>query len=219
MENVKLNLNNVNLVMTAGLPSQLPGIMRTEFPQVAMCGRSNVGKSSLINKLLGRKKLARVSAEPGKTITVNCYDVDSKLYLVDLPGYGYAKRSFSEREKWKKLIDKYFSLDGPRLYLQLVDLKVGLTKDDIEMLGYLVEAELPFAVVATKADKVNTTTRIKNLEALRNHPSIPDDVEIIPFSSLKGTGLDDVWRIIKEFAGFISSDEADVDGVSGNNAE
>ncbi len=219
MENVKLNLNNVNLVMTAGLPSQLPGIMRTEFPQVAMCGRSNVGKSSLINKLLGRKKLARVSAEPGKTITVNCYDVDSKLYLVDLPGYGYAKRSFSEREKWKKLIDKYFSLDGPRLYLQLVDLKVGLTKDDIEMLGYLVEAELPFAVVATKADKVNTTTRIKNLEALKNHPAIPDDVEIIPFSALKGTGLDDVWRIIKEFAGFISEDEADADENNENSAE
>lgn len=208
MDNIKLNLNNVNLVLTAGLPSQLPGIMRTDFPQIAMCGRSNVGKSSLINKLLGRKKLARVSAEPGKTITVNCYDVDSKLYLVDLPGYGYARRSFSEREKWKKLIDKYFSLDGPRLYLQLVDLKVGLTKDDIEMLSFLVESNLPFAVVATKADKVNTTTRIKNLEALRNHPSIPEDAEIIPFSSLKGTGLDDVWRIIKEFAGF-SQESAD----------
>lgn len=207
MENVKLNLNNVNLVLTAGLPKQLPGIMRTDFPQVAMCGRSNVGKSSLINKLLGRKKLARVSAEPGKTITVNCYDVDSKLYLVDLPGYGYAKRSFSEREKWQKLIDKYFSLDGPRLYLQLVDLKVGLTKDDLQMLDFLVQTELPFAIVATKSDKVNTTTRIKNIEALRSHPAIPDDVEIIPFSAQKGTGIDDVWRIIKEFAGF--SEEAE----------
>lgn len=197
MEN--LNLNNVNLVLTAGLPKQLPGIMRTEFPQVAMCGRSNVGKSSLINKLLGRKKLARVSAEPGKTITVNCYDVDSKLYLVDLPGYGYAKRSFAEREKWQKLIDKYFSLEGPRLYLQLIDLKVGPTKDDLQMLEFLVETELPFAIVATKADKINTTTRLKNIEALRSHPSIPDDVEIIPFSAVKGTGLDDVWNIIYEF--------------------
>lgn len=200
MQNNMLNLNNVNLVLTAGLPKQLPGIMRTDFPQVAMCGRSNVGKSSLINKLLGRKKLARVSAEPGKTITVNCYDVDSKMYLVDLPGYGYAKRSFSEREKWKKLIDKYFSLEGPRLYLQLVDLKVGLTKDDLEMLEFLVASELPFAVIATKADKVNTTTRLKNLEALRNNPAIPEDAEIIPFSALKGTGLDEVWRIINEFA-------------------
>ena len=130
MEEKKLNLNKVNLVMTAGLPSQLPGILRSDLPQIAMCGRSNVGKSSLINKLLGRKSLARVSAEPGKTITVNCYDIDSALYLVDLPGYGYAKRSFSERDKWKKLIDRYFSLEAPRLYLQLVDLKVGLTADD-----------------------------------------------------------------------------------------
>ena len=201
MEELKLNLNRVNLVMTAGLPSQLPGIMRTEFPQVAMCGRSNVGKSSLINRLLGRKSLARVSAEPGKTVTVNCYDVDSKLYLVDLPGYGYAKRSFAERDKWKKLIDRYFSLEGPRLYLQLVDLKVGLTADDRAMLAFLVETGLPFAVVATKADKVNTTTRLANLEALRNDPAIPDDAEIIPFSAPKGTGTDEIWRIINEFVG------------------
>ncbi len=200
MEQKKLNLNNVNLVMTAGLPSQLPGIMRTEFPQVAMCGRSNVGKSSLINKLLGRKSLARVSAEPGKTITVNCYDVDSALYLVDLPGYGYARRSFSEREKWKKLIDKYFSLEGARLYLQLVDLKVGLTADDRAMLEFLTETGLPFAVVATKADKVNVTTRKANYESLRNDPAIPEDAEIIPFSSKTGAGLDEVWRIISEFA-------------------
>lgn len=219
MAETKLNLNNVNLVLTAGLPSQLPGIMRTEFPQVAMCGRSNVGKSSLINKLLGRKKLARVSAEPGKTITVNCYDVDSKMYLVDLPGYGYAKRSFSEREKWSKLINKYFSLEGPRLYLQLVDLKVGLTKDDLEMLDFLVESELPFAVVATKSDKVNTTTRIKNLEALRNHPFIPDDAEIIPFSSVKGTGVDEVWQIIKEFAGFTEDTEKAADNTPTTNEQ
>lgn len=209
MENVKLNLNNVNLVLTAGLPKQLPGILRTDLPQVAMCGRSNVGKSSLINKLLGRKKLARVSAEPGKTITVNCYDVDSKLYLVDLPGYGYAKRSFAEREKWKTLIDRYFSIDGPKLYLQLVDLKVGLTKDDLQMIDFLVKTELPFAVVATKADKVNTTTRQKNYQELRNNPAIPEDVEIIPFSSVKGTGLDEVWQIIKEFSGFIDTHNED----------
>ena len=202
MEQNNINLNNVHLVLTAGLPHQLPGIMRTDFPQIAMCGRSNVGKSSLINKLLGRKSLARVSAEPGKTITVNCYDVDGKLYLVDLPGYGYAKRSFSEREKWKKLIDKYFSLDGPRLYLQLVDLKAGLTSDDRAMLSFLIEKELPFAVVATKADKVNATVRQANLTALRNDPEIPADAEIIPFSAPKNTGTDQIWKIIKEFISF-----------------
>ncbi len=200
--------------MTAGTPSQLPGIMRTEFLQVAMCGRSNVGKSSLINRLLGRKKLARVSSEPGKTITVNCYDVDSKLYLVDLPGYGYAKRSFSEREKWKKLVDKYFSLPGDRLYLQLIDLKVGLTKDDEAMLGFLTETGLPFAVIATKADKINKTTRIKNLEALRNNPYIPNDAEIIPFSAETGEGKDEVWRIIGEFADFIYGVEEEAEAAS-----
>lgn len=194
-----MNLNKANLIMTAGLASQLPGVMRPEIPQVAMCGRSNVGKSSLINKMLGRKSLARVSAEPGKTITVNCYDIDSSLYLVDLPGYGYAKRSFSEREKWSKLIDKYFSCEGARLYLQLVDLKVGLTKDDENMVRFLVESNLPFAVVATKADKLNKTNRKICYDKIRNHPLIPEDAEIIEFSSKDGEGVDRLWEIINEF--------------------
>ncbi len=199
-----MNLNNANLILTAGLPSQLPGIMRDEIPQVAMCGRSNVGKSSLINKLLNRKKLARVSAEPGKTVTVNCYDIDSSLYLVDLPGYGYAKRSFSEREKWKKLIDKYFDTPGQRLYLQLVDLKVGLTKDDEAMVSFLTQMEMPFAVVCTKADKLNKTNKMKNLEAIRKHPLIPDDAEVIAFSSQTGEGAEQVWEIINEFCDFVT---------------
>ncbi len=201
---MKLNLNNANLILTAGLPSQLPGIMREEIPQVAMCGRSNVGKSSLINKLLNRKKLARVSAEPGKTVTVNCYDVDSSLYLVDLPGYGYAKRSFSEREKWKKLIDKYFACAGQRLYLQLVDLKVGLTKDDEAMVSFLTEMDMPFAVVCTKADKLNKTNKLKNLEAIRKNPLIPEDAEVIAFSSQTGEGTEEVWKIINEFCDFVN---------------
>ena len=201
---MKLNLNNANLILTAGLPGQLPGIMRDEIPQVAMCGRSNVGKSSLINKLLNRKKLARVSAEPGKTVTVNCYDVDSSLYLVDLPGYGYAKRSFSERDKWKKLIDKYFACAGQRLYLQLVDLKVGLTKDDEAMISFLTSMEMPFAVVCTKADKLNKTNKAKNLEAIRKNPLIPEDAEVIAFSSETGEGAEEVWKIINEFCDFVN---------------
>ena len=215
-----MNLNNANLILTAGLPAQLPGIMRDEIPQVAMCGRSNVGKSSLINKLLNRKKLARVSAEPGKTVTVNCYDVDSSLYLVDLPGYGYAKRSFSEREKWKKLIDRYFDTPGQRLYLQLVDLKVGLTKDDEAMISFLTSMELPFAVVCTKADKLNKTNKIKNLEAIRKHPLIPEDAEVIAFSSETGEGAQEVWKIINEFCDFVNGRDADVqDEESSQTAE
>ena len=214
-----MNLQKSNLIMTAGLPSQLPGIMRPEIPQVAMCGRSNVGKSSLVNKMLGRKKLARVSAEPGKTITVNCYDIDSSLYLVDLPGYGYAKRSFSEREKWKKLIDKYFETPGERLYLQLVDLKVGLTKDDEAMVNFLVEEDLPFAVVCTKSDKLNKTNKTKNLEAIRNHPLIPEDAEVIAFSSQTGEGVEDLWEIINQFVDFVNGVPVDEEADSQDSEE
>ncbi len=194
-----MNLNFVNLVLTAGLVSQLPGKTNPDYPQIALCGRSNVGKSSLINKILGRKSLARVSAEPGKTITVNYYEVDKTIYLVDLPGYGYAKRSFDERKKWKALIDKYFSLGSNILFLQLVDLKAGITKDDAAMIQYLTECELPFAVICTKCDKLNKTNREKNLLEIRNNPLIPEDVEIIPFSSHTGEGRDEVWRIINEY--------------------
>ena len=197
---MKLNLNNANLILTAGLPSQLPGIMRDEIPQIAMCGRSNVGKSSLINKLLGRKKLARVSSEPGKTITVNCYDVDSSLYLVDLPGYGYARRSFSEREKWKGLIDKYFSTPGKRLYLQLVDLKVGLTKDDEAMVEYLMSCGLPFAVVATKADKLNKTERARCTAALHAQLAAHTAAECICFSAVTGEGAETLLERIRAAA-------------------
>ena len=120
---------------------------------------------------------------------------------MDLPGYGYARRSFSEREKWKGLIDKYFSTPGKRLYLQLVDLKVGLTKDDEAMVEYLMSCGLPFAVVATKADKLNKTNKAACLEKVRNHRLIPDDAEVIAFSSQTGEGADEVWRIISEFVG------------------
>ena len=203
-DSLGLKLNNANLILTAGLPSHLPGIMRPEIPQVAMCGRSNVGKSSLINRLLGRKSLARVSSSPGKTVTVNCYDVDASVYLVDLPGYGYAKRSFDEREKWSALIDRYFETYGQRLYLQLVDLKVGLTKDDERMIQYLLNQNLPFAVVATKADKLNKTERLKAYDKIRNHPLIPNDAEIIVFSAQKGEGTDKLWKIINEFVDFVN---------------
>ena len=172
--------------------------------EVAFAGRSNAGKSSALNTLTNQKNLARTSKTPGRTQLINLFEVAEGKRLVDLPGYGYAKRSFSERDKWKKLIDRYFSLEAPRLYLQLVDLKVGLTADDRAMLSFLVETELPFAVVATKSDKVNTTTRLANLEALHNDPSIPSDAEIIPFSAKTGAGAEEIWRVIKEFSAAVT---------------
>lgn len=200
---MNLNLNRAELYFTAGLSSQLPGKLDLSLPQIAMCGRSNVGKSSMINKLLNRKSLARVSGEPGKTITVNAYNVDDTVYLVDLPGYGYAKRSFDERNKWKQMIETYFSLDADILFLLLVDMKVGLTKDDDVMLQYLVQSELPFAIVATKADKLNKTNRALCIEKILSHNGIPADTAVLPFSSKDGEGVSDIWEIVGEFCDFL----------------
>ena len=196
-----LKTQNVILKISAGEPRQIPS---DPIAQVAFSGRSNVGKSSLINTLLGRKNLARVSSAPGKTITINFYEVDKKLYLVDLPGYGFAKRTLEDKAKWSALTDGYFTqnknIDRLSLVLQLVDSRIGPTKDDEMMLDYLRACELPFAVVATKTDKLNATERKKNLEALKNHPLI-NGVPVIPFSALKGEGKDELWKTIFEYTG------------------
>ena len=194
-----LNTQNVSLKISAGLPRQFPADPR---PQVAFSGRSNVGKSSLINSLLNRKNLARVSSAPGKTITINFYDVDRKLYLVDLPGYGFAKRNPEDKKQWSMLTDGFFTanrnIDRLSLVLQLVDSRIPPTADDEMMLDFLRASEIPYAVVATKVDKLNATERKKNLEALRSHPLIAD-VPLIPFSSLKGEGKEDLWKTILRY--------------------
>ena len=196
-----LNTQNVSLSVTAGLPRQFP---RDPRPQVAFSGRSNVGKSSLINALLNRKSLARVSSAPGKTITINFYDVDHRLYLVDLPGYGFAKRNPEDKKKWSALTDGYFTqnknIDRLSLVFQLVDSRIPPTADDEMMLSFLRESGLPFAVVATKVDKLNATERKKNLEALRSHPLI-GDAPLIPFSALKGEGKEELWKTVYHYTG------------------
>ena len=197
-----MNLQNTKLFISAGELRQFPS---HDVPQVALSGRSNVGKSSLINTILGRKSLARVSGAPGKTITINFYDVDKSLFLVDLPGYGFAKRPPADKAKWSALTDGFFTanknIDRLALVLQLIDLKVGPTADDVMMLRYLSEAELPFAIVATKADKLNKTEREAALTRLADHPDIPTDTPVIPFSSLKGEGKNEVWHLIARFTG------------------
>ncbi|MBR2346448.1 MAG: YihA family ribosome biogenesis GTP-binding protein [Clostridia bacterium] len=196
-----LKLQNVILKISAGEPRQIPS---DPLAQVAFSGRSNVGKSSLINSLLSRKSLARVSSAPGKTITINFYEIDKKLYLVDLPGYGFAKRTLEEKKKWSALTDGYFTqndnIDRLSLVLQLIDSRIGPTKDDEMMLDYLRAAELPFAVVATKTDKLNATERKKNLAAIEAHPLI-SGAPVIPFSALKGEGKDELWRVIFKYTG------------------
>ncbi len=194
-----LNLQNTSLKISAGLPGQFPA---DPLPQVAFSGRSNVGKSSLINTLLGRKALARVSSAPGKTITINFYDVDRKLYLVDLPGYGFAKRNPEDKAKWSSLTDGYFTanknIDRLSLVLQLIDSRVGATKDDEMMLEFLRASQIPFVVVATKVDKLNATERKKNLEAIASHPLF-EGVKVIPFSALKKEGKDELWRTLLSY--------------------
>ena len=196
-----LNTQNVLLKISAGDPRQIPG---DPLAQVAFSGRSNVGKSSLINSLLGRKSLARVSSAPGKTITINFYEVDKKMYLVDLPGYGFAKRTLEDKKKWSALTDGYFTsnknIDRLCLVVQLVDSRIGPTKDDEMMLDFLTQSELPFVVVATKTDKLNATERKKNLAAIAAHPLV-NGATVIPFSSLKGEGKDELWRAIQKHTG------------------
>lgn len=198
---IDVNLQNTKLALSAGDIRQFPA---KPIPQIALSGRSNVGKSSLINTLLGRRALARVSSAPGKTITVNFYDVDGKLFLVDLPGYGFAKRPISEKEKWSALTDGYFTknrnIDRLSLVLQLIDLKVGPTADDVMMLEYLAAAELPFAVIATKTDKLNKTNREAALRSLAEHPAIPEGTPIIPFSAETKEGKEELWRLVRHAA-------------------
>lgn len=199
---MSLNLNNTNLRISAGLPKQFP---TDPMVQIALSGRSNVGKSSLINSLLARKSLARVSSAPGKTITVNFYDVDKKLFLVDLPGYGFAKRNPADKAQWSALTDGYFTknpnLDLLKLVIQLVDSRIGPTADDEMMLRFLKESNIPFLVVATKCDKLNATERKKSEELLRNHPDIPTDTPILFYSALKNLGRQELWTEIAHYTG------------------
>lgn len=192
-----INLQNINLRMTAGEIRQFPS---DPIPQVALSGRSNVGKSSLINTILGRKALARVSSAPGKTITVNFYEIDKKLFLVDLPGYGFAKRPREDQLRWQMLTDGFFTknpnVDRLAAVAQLVDSRIGLTDDDRTMVNYLRAAGIPFFVIATKVDKLNATERKNNLAAIAADPALDESTVVIPFSSLKGEGRDEVLRQI-----------------------
>lgn len=194
---MSLNIQNSSLRISAGFTSQFPS---DRIPQVALSGRSNVGKSSLINTLLGRKSLARVSSAPGKTITINFYDVDKKLFLVDLPGYGFAKRSADDKKRWSGLTDGYFTanpkIDMLKLVVQLVDSRIGPTKDDEMMLDFMNGAEIPYIVVATKSDKLNATERKKSIENITSNPYIAEGTPIIYFSSLKNEGKNELWSEI-----------------------
>ena len=159
-----INVNNVSLKMSAGRIEQFP---REPLPQIAFAGRSNVGKSSLINTLLNRKSLARVSASPGKTVTVNFYDIDRTFFLVDLPGYGYAKVSQAEKERWGKLMEDYFAANRIDLGVMIVDCRHAPTNNDITMARWFLDSGCPFVVVANKLDKLKKSEIAPNLQTIR----------------------------------------------------
>ena len=192
-----MNHQNVSFEKSFGISAQLP---TPELPELAFAGRSNVGKSSMLNRLFNRKQLARVSAVPGKTSTINFFRAEG-IHFVDLPGYGYAKVSKSEKKRWSELIEGYFAQDRDlRIVFQLIDMRHPPTEDDLTMINFLIDGGFPFAVILTKADKLNKTQRQNRLESITQELPCGDQIVKIPFSSQTGEGVEAVWEIIEEIA-------------------
>ena len=190
-----MNFNKAEFYTSYGLFKQIP---KSDKIEIAFSGRSNVGKSSLINKILNRKSLARVSSMPGKTVTINFYTVDN-IYFADLPGYGYAKVSKSEKQRWAGLVEGYLADDrNLQLVFQLIDFRHPPTADDIMMVNFLIDNEIPFVVVLTKADKLTKNERAKRREALLTELPCAEDIHIVEFSAQNGEGAQELRAIIEE---------------------
>ena len=190
-----MNLNNVTFERSVGISSQLPP---STLPEVAFAGRSNVGKSSMLNALFGRKSLARVSQKPGKTSTINFFATEGARF-VDLPGYGYARVAKSEKGRWAELIEGYFNLDRNfALVVSLVDIRHEAQQLDLNMINFLMEAGLPFAVVLTKADKLSRNQQNKQVSVLRRQLALPEDVPMLVTSSEKREGFDALRKLITQ---------------------
>ena len=181
-----INFNKAEFILSAASAQQF---IRDGLPQLAFAGRSNVGKSSVINRLVNRKNFARVGASPGKTSQINYFKIDGRLYLVDLPGYGYAKVSKTERDRWGKLMENYFQSAGLiALGVQIVDARHKPTADDVTMHNFFVETGCPVVIVANKLDKLKAREVEPNLALIRETLELPEDVKLIPFSAEKGQG-------------------------------
>ncbi len=192
-----MRFDKVKYEASYGTAQQLPA---SEHIEIAFAGRSNVGKSSMLNKILNRKNLARVSSVPGKTVTVNFFDCDG-IKLVDLPGYGYAKVNFNEKKRWADLMEGYFTSDrNIHLVVQLTDMRHPVTKDDLDMMRFMQSAGYDFIVVMTKSDKLNKTERTKRMEDIHTELAEFGDVKIIPFSASNGEGADEIRKAIEAAA-------------------
>lgn len=188
-----MNLNNVEFLISAAGPRDFPG---KPLPEIAFAGKSNVGKSSVINCLLRRKNFARVGEKPGKTIHVNYFTVDNACYFVDLPGYGFAKVSQGEKDRWGKLMESYFAAQRIALGVFIVDYRHAPTNNDCTMAKWFLDSGCPFVVVANKMDKLKKSELAPNLEVIRRDLELPEDVPVIPFSAEKGNGREDLLRMI-----------------------
>lgn len=189
-----VNLQKAEFVLSAVSPKNF---IQDGRPQVAFAGRSNVGKSSVINRLLGRKNFARVGAAPGKTVHVNYFDIDGAFYLVDLPGYGYAKVSKAEKERWGRLMEEWFADNGlMTLGIMLVDARHKPTADDCTMAQWFKASGRPFAVAANKLDKLRKSDIVPNLARIRETLELDESVTVIPFSAEKGDGKQELLDLI-----------------------
>ena len=196
-----LNLQQAEFVRSAAGPRDFP---RDSLPQVVFAGRSNVGKSSVINRLLNRKNFARVGAAPGKTTHINYFRIDGKLYLADLPGYGYAKVSHQEKERWARLIQSWFDDPGlMSLGILIVDSRHKPSADDVVMADYFKATGRPFAVVANKLDKLKKSEIDPNMTLIRETLALDESVKLIPFSAEKGAGKEDLIHLILNETGMI----------------
>lgn len=184
-----MNLNFAEFVLSAASPKDFP---KERLPEIAFAGKSNVGKSSVINKILLRKNFARVGEAPGKTTHVNYFRIDKKCYFVDLPGYGYAKVSRAEKDRWGKLMESYFASGRIDLGILLVDARHAPTNNDITMASWFLDSGCPFVVVANKMDKLKKSEIAVNLATIRQDLDLPEDVVLIPFSAEKGLGRDEL---------------------------
>ncbi len=192
-----LNVNKAEFIKSAASPKDF---IRSELPNIVFSGKSNVGKSSVINRLLNRKNFARVGQSPGKTIHVNYFLIDKKAYFVDLPGYGYAKVSQSERDRWGRLMENYFAEpDMINLGIMIVDSRHKPTKDDVTMAQWFKGTACPLVVVANKCDKLKKSEIEPNMELIRETLELPEDVMLIPFSAEKGNGKEQLMAEILKY--------------------
>ena len=192
-----MNFNNVEFLISAANPGNFPG---NRLPEIAFAGKSNVGKSSVINRILNRKNFARVGDKPGKTIHVNYFTVDKACYFVDLPGYGYAQVSQSEKARWGKLMEDYFAAGRITLGILIVDYRHPPTNNDITMSRWFIDSGCPFVVVANKMDKLKKSELEPNLRIIREDLELPEGTPVIPFSAEKGNGKDELVRLIVKAA-------------------